>query len=247
MYEFLSKISQFLSEPFADVVFSSNIAIVTAIFLGFIGSVAPCQISANAAAITYFGNRQFQGALSWVEIVLYLLGKVLVFSLLGLLFWLLGQQLSQTSIPVFSLSRKLLGPLFIVMGLFLLGWIKLPFQIGLRISHALQTYSRQQRGGSSAFLLGVAFSLGFCPTMFSLFFGLLMPLSLQSTYGFILPPIFAIGTAMPFLLFAGLAVGFGLNRMMIKKSKIWGKWIQIIAGVIFIVFGVIDTMTYWSL
>lgn len=95
--------------------------------------------------------------------------------------------------------------------------------------------------------MGIAFSLGFCPTMFVLFFGSLMPLALQSSYGIILPSVFAAGTAMPLLLFAGLTVGFGLDRVIVKRVKRWGLWIQRIAGLMFIILGISDTLTYWTL
>jgi cytochrome c-type biogenesis protein len=43
-------------------------------------------------------------------------------------------------------------------------------------------------GRSGAFLLGMVFSFGFIPTMVFLYFGMVMPLSLQSSYDIILPP-----------------------------------------------------------
>ena len=49
---------------------------------------------------------------------MYLLGKISVFSILGALFWLFGQSLSQDMIPLFVFARKMLGPLLIIMGLF---------------------------------------------------------------------------------------------------------------------------------
>lgn len=246
MYSFFSKISSFLSEPFANAA-QSNIAFLAALFLGFVGSVAPCQLSSNVAAITYFGNRQFQTKLSWPETAMYILGKIALFSLFGVLFWLFGQQISRDMIPLFSYSRKLLGPLLILIGLFLLGLIRLPFHLGARFSEFMKSIAVRVGGKNGAFLMGVAFSAGFCPTMFVLFFGSLMPLALESSYGVILPSVFAIGTAMPFLLFAGLAVGFGLDRVMVKRARRYGLWIQRLAGVLFMVLGVSDTLTYWTL
>src|SRR5207245_2721791 len=111
------------SEPFGNVAYSTNIALLAALFFGFAGSVAPCQISANIGAITYFGNRQAQARLAWTELALYLLGKIVVFSLFGLLFWAFGKEISRGSIPFFVYARKFLGPLLIVMGLFLIGWL----------------------------------------------------------------------------------------------------------------------------
>lgn len=245
MYEFFSKISSFLSGPFSNIA-NTNIAFLAALFLGFIGSVAPCQISANVAAITYFGNRHVQEKLSWMETAMYILGKIAVFSILGAFFWIFGQQISKDFIPFLAFSRKLLGPVILLMGLFLVGWVRLPFQIGTRFSASLRKISERVGGKRGAFLLGVAFSLGFCPTMFVLFFGSIMPLALQTTYGIILPSVFAVGTAMPFLLFAGLTVGFGLDRVMVKRTKRWGNWIQKLAGVFFILLGISDTLTFWT-
>lgn len=222
MYSLFSQVSAFLSEPFVHAA-NTDMALIAALFLGFVGSVAPCQISANVAAITYFGNRQFQGKLSWVETSMYILGKIVVFILLGTVFWFFGQQISKEFIPYLAFARKVLGPLLILIGLFMIGWISIPFQWGNRISESIKKLSDRTSGKSGAFLLGVAFSLGFCPTMYVLFFGTLMPLTLQSSYGIVLPSIFAVGTAMPFLLFAGLTVGFGLDRVIIKRARRWGE------------------------
>jgi hypothetical protein len=95
--------------------------------------------------------------------------------------------------------------------------------------------------------MGVAFSLGFCPTMFSLFFGGVIPLALKSSYGLLLPPLFAVGTAMPLLLFAALIVGFGLDRLMLNRVRHFGIWAQRFAALLFIVLGISDTITYWTL
>ncbi|OME78731.1 hypothetical protein BK120_23655 [Paenibacillus sp. FSL A5-0031] len=245
MYSFFNEVSSFFSEPFRFAS-QSNIALLAALFLGIIGSVAPCQISANVAAITYFSNRHIQSRLSWQETAMYILGKVFLFSLLGMMFWLFGHQLSIEFIPLFSFSRKLLGPLLILFGIILLGGIRLTFNIGTRISSGLQKMADHIRGSAGAFLMGVAFSIGFCPTMFILFFGSLMPLALQTSYGIVLPSIFAFGTAMPYLLFTALAVGFGLDKAFVKRTKRWGGVIQKLTGSLFLVLGVSDTLTYWA-
>ncbi|GGF96202.1 urease accessory protein UreH domain-containing protein [Paenibacillus abyssi] len=246
MYSFWSEISSFLSEPFLHASESST-ALIAALLLGFVGSVAPCQISANVAAITYFGNRHALSKLTWPETAMYVLGKIVLFSLLGILFWMFGQQIARDFIPLFSFARKLLGPLLIIIGLFLLGWVRLPFQLHSRLSGGLQRAADRVGGKGGAFLMGIAFSIGFCPTMFILFFGSLMPLALQAPYGAVLPSVFAAGTAMPFLLFAGLAAGFGIDRFMIKRAKSLGRWIQRLAGVLFLILGISDTITYWTL
>ncbi len=247
MYSFFSEISSWLSGPFAHTARTSNIAFLAALFFGFAGSVAPCQLTANLGSITYFGNKYMQEKLAGLEFLLYLLGKIMVFSFFGVLFWLFGNNISIDSIPVFVYTRKLVGPLLIVMGLFFLGIIKLRGSFGFRISAVVKKMAERSGGKSGAFLFGVAFSLGFCPTMVLLFFGMVMPLALQSSYGVILPSVFALGTAFPLLVFFAIVIGFGLDRTILKKVKQWGRIIYKVSGAFLIILGISDTVTYWGL
>jgi cytochrome c-type biogenesis protein len=63
---------------------------VFAAVLGLIGALAPCQLTANISAITIYGNRTVQSKTDWIEVLSFLLGKVFVFSMLGVLLWWFG-------------------------------------------------------------------------------------------------------------------------------------------------------------
>ncbi len=247
MYDTLSRISAWLSQPFTSAAYSTDIAVLAALMLGIVGSVAPCQISANLGAISFYGNRYVQKIFSPWEIALYIGGKILVFSVFGILFWLFDEGVSNQSILFFVAARKLLGPLFILIGLYLLNWIRLPGNMGHRVSQRLEGFAKRLGGKWGSFLMGVAFSLGFCPTMFWLFFGILMPMTFRATEGPLLPSLFAIGTAIPLLVVFGLYIGFGLDRIMVKKLKKWGSHIQKATGLFFIIWGINDSFTYWTL
>lgn len=246
MYELFNRISNFLSEPFFFAS-QTDIAVLAALFLGLVGSLAPCQLSTNSAAILYFGKRQIQALLSWKEVLFYVIGKILVYSILGLLFWALGQEFSSVLTPIFAMSRKFLGPLLILMGVIMLGMIKIPLSIGSSMSKWLDQKARSHPPEVSAFFLGVAFSIGFCPTMLLLFGGYLMPLALSNSAGFFLPPIFAIGTAMPFLVLAGLVFAFGIDKKMVIRSKRWGTVLRNGIAILFLILGISDAITYWSI
>jgi cytochrome c-type biogenesis protein len=96
-------------------------------------------------------------------------------------------------------------------------------------------------------MLGFSFSLAFCPTMFILFFVTLMPIVLSSSYGFILPSIFAIGTALPLILFILIIWYLGGGGLLMKKGRKIGASIQRVSGVLIILLGIFDSLTYWSL
>ncbi|OXS54952.1 hypothetical protein B1A99_24535 [Cohnella sp. CIP 111063] len=248
MYSFFSEISRWLSSPFADIAINSKIALLAALFFGFAGSVAPCQLTANLGSITYFGNKYMNEKLAGIEFLLYLLGKIAVYSIFGFLFWLIGQNVSVEAIPIFVYARKLIGPLFILMGLFFLGLVKIKrISFGFKLAAFVRKISDRAGNKGGAFLMGVAFSLGFCPTMVLLFFGWLMPVAIQSSYGMILPSVFAIGTAFPLLLFFAIVIGLGLDRSLFKHAKKWGNVIYKLSGLLLIVLGISDTVTYWEL
>src|SRR5690625_7616808 len=68
-----------------------------------------------------------------------------------------------------------------------------------------------RRSSDLSFLMGVSFTLAFCPTMFMLFLFTLMPVVLATSYGSILPAIFGIGTSLPLLIVIFLIWYFGAS------------------------------------
>ena len=243
MYQFFNEISQFLSSPFFTLVNQTEqIPLLASFLLGLVGALAPCQLTGNLGAITYYGNRSLQTKSQWVDIGFFILGKITVFSLLGLAVWMVGQSFQDFLPSAFSIFRKLMGPLFIIIGLTLTGllamnWIN-------KLTSLLPQWKGSGKSGS--FLMGVSFSIAFCPTMFSLYFFTLMPIVLSSSYGAVLPSVFAIGTSIPVLIFAGIISYIGLDGALMKKSRKLGMVVQKSAGYFLIILGVLDTITYWA-
>jgi len=242
MYQILSDISRILSSPFFNIIEDTKqIPILASLILGLVGALAPCQLTGNIGAITFYGNRSLQTKNQWVEIGFFVLGKIVVFSVLGMAVWILGRGFQDVLPDYFSFFRKLMGPLFIIIGLVLAGVFKLRWLGSL--TKWIPNRSREGKLGS--FLMGVSFSIAFCPTMFALFFFTLMPIVLTSSYGAFLPSVFAIGTSVPVLVFAGIVTFIGLDGALLKKSKKIGNMIQKTAAILFIILGILDTVTYW--
>ncbi len=91
MYSVLSDISQIFSYPITVFLRSyEHSPLIVAILLGCIGAFAPCQITGNISAITFYGNRVIQKGTIWIEIASFIFGKVVIFSLIGWLAWFFG-------------------------------------------------------------------------------------------------------------------------------------------------------------
>ncbi|MET3506422.1 urease accessory protein UreH domain-containing protein [Halalkalibacter oceani] len=243
MYDIFNLISRLFYGPLTELSFGlEHIPLLSALILGTLGAVAPCQFTGNIGAITLYGNRSFQKNVPWGEVIFFLFGKMFVFSSLGFIVWLLGSEFQKELIGYLPWIRKLLGPVLIFIGLYLVGLIKLNWSINF-----IRQDRKFKNNKLGAFLLGSSFSLGFCPTMFLLFFMLLMPMVISTSYGFVLPSIFAIGTALPFIVAIYLIWCFDLNGSLMKKSRKIGTLIQRFAGIFMIVLGILDTITFWSL
>jgi sulfite exporter TauE/SafE len=183
---------------------------------------------------------------AWKTALAYTAGKVVVYTLLGSLILGLGLQLDMATIPVAIWARKALGPLMLLIGLYLVGAFRLNVSLGQHLSRWLEARLPHE-GTKGAFALGLVFSLAFCPTLFWLFFGLLIPLALASQGGWIFPGTFAVGTALPLLGFTYvLSLGTAVAQRYVTRMKGLDRHLRRIAGAIFLVAGLHDTLTYWA-
>ncbi|OLN22455.1 cytochrome C biosynthesis protein [Domibacillus antri] len=240
MYSFINDFSSAVMQPFLNLYHQmEHISIVAALILGFVGALVPCQLTANGSALMIYGNRSLRKGVAWPHIFLFLLGKMASFSILGLIVWMVGSQVEQTLTLFFPWFRKAMGPLMILVGLFLLGVIK--WRKGFTLG---EIPSKLFKGKMGSFLMGVSFSLAFCPTMFVLFFVTLIPLTLSESYGFILPSVFAVGTTIPLLVIIFIIWFLEIDKTIMAKSKKVGNVIQKLAGVFLILIGIMDTIIY---
>lgn len=103
---------------------TKSVPLLFAFLLGIVGTLAPCQLTGNISAITLYGNQSLQKRYAWKHILLFILGKIIAFTTLGLLVWFLGKEIQQILTLYFPWLRKMIGPLLILMGLMLTGIIK---------------------------------------------------------------------------------------------------------------------------
>jgi cytochrome c-type biogenesis protein len=245
-YGWLSRLAQGSVFRIDAWIATVNVPMLSALLFGLIGATAPCQLTTNLSALA-FSAQQAGRAGPLASSLAYVLGKVVVYSVVGGLVVLLGAGLQAASIPVVVAARKALGPLMLVAGLGMLGAIRLRGAAGQRWSRQLIAWLPAE-GRVAAFLLGVAFSFAFCPTLFWLFFGLTLPLALQSPAGWTFPALFAVGTGLPLLALAGVvALGLGAVESVAGRLGAVHRMVGRVAGVVFVLAGLHDTLVYWWL
>ncbi|MEW6182999.1 MAG: aromatic aminobenezylarsenical efflux permease ArsG family transporter [Bacillota bacterium] len=214
-----------------------------ALWLGILTSISPCPLATNIAAISFIGRRVGNTRLVLLSGLLYAIGRMAVYLALGILIVASVLSIPEVSNFLQKYMHKLLGPLLIIVGMFLLELIRFNFG-GFGVSERVQ--QRVERSGIwGAWLLGVVFALSFCPVSAALFFGSLIPLSVKHGSSVLLPSLYGIGTALPVVVFAFL-VAFAaqlVGRIFNQLTQIeW--WVRRITGGIFIVVGIYYCLVY---
>ena len=134
-------------------------------------------------------------------------------------------------------GEKILGPLLIIIGLFMLDVIKIKFPGMSRLTSKME--NKTSWGYFDAVLLGMIFALAFCPYSGVLYFGMLVPLTVASASGLYLPIVFAIATGIPVIIFAWiLAFSIGSIGVVYNKMKNFEIWFRRVVAVLFIVVGI---------
>lgn len=201
---------------------SSSLPLLMAFFLGVLMSISPCPLATNIAAVAYISKKIENVKKILAEGFFYTLGRVISYTLIASLIYF---GLSSFKIAKFfqSWGDKILGPVLILIALVMLGVIRFNINLGIKNLDKLKDYLAQ-KGYLGALLLGVLFSLAFCPYSGVLFFGILIPMVLSSTEGIFLAPIFAIGSGLPVIIFAFI-IAFSFQKLnkvfnFVKKTEV---------------------------
>ncbi len=206
-----------------------------AFILGLMTAISPCPLATNITAIGYLSKDLEDRRLVLRRGAVYTLGRALAYTGLGLLFFLGANQFAISGF-VQRWGEKLLGPLLVVVGLFMLDWIR--FRLPAWLSFGDRLGRPQGKGFWDVLLLGFVFALAFCPYSGVLFFGMLVPMTISSASGLYLPLVFAVATGLPVLLVAWVVAYSASNvGRMFSRIKAFELWFRRAVGVLFLLVG----------
>ncbi len=213
----------------------SNFPLLTAFLLGLMTAISPCPLATNITALAYTSKSIESRRTVFLNGLYYTLGRVLSYTLVGSIIFF-GASKFHVSRAVQANGEKWIGPLLILIGIFMLGIIRLPGTSGA----LMQRFADRIKPGNGwgALLLGMIFALAFCPYSGVLYFGMLMPLVLAQPTGLLLLPAFAVATGLPVIILSYiLAFSLGGIGKMYNKITVFEFWFRRVVSVIFILAG----------
>ncbi|MGM9842243.1 MAG: aromatic aminobenezylarsenical efflux permease ArsG family transporter [Candidatus Limisoma sp.] len=222
-----------------SLVDSSSTPALTAFLLGLLTAISPCPLATNIAAIGFIGKNIESRQSVFLKGVLYTVGRMIAYTALGvILIAILKEGASVFGIQkaVSKWGEMLIGPLLLLIGLFMLFGNRLNLP---KFGFGGNGERLAAKGGVGALLLGILFALAFCPTSGILYFGMLIPMSVTTSGGWLLPVLYAVATALPVLVVAWL-LAFSFERVgeFYGKMQTVQKWLNVVVAVIFLATGI---------
>ena len=219
---------------------NSTTPALTACVLGLLTAISPCPLATNIAAIGYIGKHVDTPRRTFVSGLLYAAGRMVSYGVLGAVLI----SVLRAGESVFQIQRLLSGRGGLVVGIVLM-LVGVFMLVSERLNLRGFGYSGGNgqrlaaKGAWGSFLLGMLFALAFCPTSAVFYFGMLIPMSAHAAYGYWLPVLFALATALPVLIVAWiLAFSVGSISRFYQTTAIVQRWLNRIVAILFIGIGV---------
>ena len=215
---------------------STDVPVLTALILGLMTAISPCPLATNITAIGYISRDLTNRRAVFRNGLLYTLGRVISYTTLGVVIFF-GAETFAVSRLFQGWGERLLGPLLILIGIFMLDVIPLRFTLLDRLT--VSAGERSGGGARGALLLGMIFALAFCPYSGVLYFVMLIPMSVASADGLYLPAVYAVATGLPVIVAAWL-IAFTVSGVgtFYRRLQIFDRWFRRVVAVLFILTGI---------
>jgi len=218
---------------------NSQWPLLSAFILGLMTAISPCPLATNITAIGFISKNIENQRKVFINGIIYTLGRGVSYFGIALLFFF-GASQFEIAGWLQEWGEKIMGPVMIIIGVFMLGLINFNIPGMSSLNEKIGEKAKNSYWG--VLLLGIFFALAFCPYSGVLYFGLLIPMTINSVGGLYLPLIFAIATGIPVIIFAWLlAFSVGSVGSFYQNIKVFEIWFRRIVAVVFIAVGIYFT------
>ena len=215
---------------------NSEMPLLAAFALGLLTAISPCPLATNITATAYIAKNVSNRNRVLISGLLYTVGRMLSYTILAALMYYGASEFKVARVFQGN-GEKFIGPIMIVIGLIMLGVIKLNFLSKGKLTDTLSE-KLKDRGLLGSFLLGIVFALAFCPYSGALFFAMLVPMTLSASAGLGVPVVFSIGTGLPVIFFA-FVIAFAIGKLSsyFKAIQKVERVMRVAAAVTFLMTG----------
>lgn len=215
---------------------NTQLPLLSALLLGLMTAISPCPLATNITAVGFISKDIKSRRKVFYNGLIYTLGRSVTYIGIGLVI-ITGVEQMQLAAGLSVYGEKLIGPLLLIIGIFMLGVIKISLPGIGSFSEKIENSHRNSFPG--VLMLGIVFALAFCPYSGVLYFGALIPMSIGSGQGIPMLFLFALATGLPVIILSWI-LAFAVNKMSLfyTRMKSFERWFRKMIALVFILVGI---------
>ena len=215
---------------------SADLPLLAAFALGVLVALNPCQLAISISALAY----EYRNGKKFLDGIIYALGRTLTYTLLGwVTMCLIGGGSNVAGLQnVLSMAEKIVPYVLIGIGIYL---IYRAFRHHHHHGDDCHNSGRiiKRNGPLGSLVLGMTLAFAFCPESAIFYFGMMIPLSLSSSVGAMVPLVFGLAASIPVIIIAWL-----MHKAVNGAAKLshgfehFQQWLNGITGILFILIAI---------
>lgn len=211
---------------------SADLPLLAAFVLGVLVALNPCQLAISVSALAY----EYRNGKQLLDGIVYAFGRTITYTLLGWVTMCLigGGNNIEGLKNVLSKAEVLVPYVLISIGIYLI------YRAFHRHHHDGENCHNsgkiiKRNGPLGSLFLGMTLAFAFCPESAIFYFGMMIPLSISSSVGALVPLIFGLAASIPVVVIAWL-MNKAVNRaeQLSQGFEHFQQWLNGIMGILFL-------------
>ncbi len=211
---------------------SADLPLLAAFVLGVLVALNPCQLAISVSALAY----EYRNGKQLLDGIVYAFGRTITYTLLGWVTMCLigGGNNIEGLKNVLSKAEVLVPYVLIAIGIYLI------YRAFHRHHHDGENCHNsgkiiKRNGPLGSLFLGMTLAFAFCPESAIFYFGMMIPLSISSSVGALVPLIFGLAASIPVVVIAWL-MNKAVNRaeQLSQGFEHFQQWLNGITGILFL-------------
>jgi cytochrome c-type biogenesis protein len=202
------------------------------ILAGIMTTIHPCPLTTNIASVSMLTGWSSRRRNTGLTLFFFICGYLFSYLMIAILLSSGALTIPRISYVLQIIVNYFLGPILVLIGMLLADFLNLNRFYKGRILVFIRS---RNWSGFYAFPFGSMIALSFCPATAAIFFGILIPLSVDHEKNILFPLLYAVGASLPLIAVSALmsqGVNINKNPVLRKYLPRFSGWILIIIGII---------------
>jgi cytochrome c-type biogenesis protein len=201
------------------------------VLAGMMTTLHPCPLTTNIASVSMLIGWPARRRNRSLTMIYFICGYLFSYLILAILISSGALSFPRISYLLQVMVNYFIGPFLVLIGMLLADLMNLN---RLYKGQILTRIRSRNWSGLSAFPFGAMIALSFCPATAAIFFGILVPLSVDHDKNILFPLLYALGASIPLIIISTLlsqGIRFSKNTLLVRYLPKIAGWILIAMGI----------------